>query len=175
MQTNEIKTAGIASTVIEDDVELGHVLMLDLDDVDEEVAIETAESIAGPAVVLESSRGSYHVYGLRIRSWDRVVSELEESAASGHYVREMIDRERCVLRTQPKLSEDNDVVTPEPKIVDVIDADEDDLAISYPHLAVLRQLPEADWFDGLLDLSRSDSARGDGLPSEMWSYSGGVC
>lgn len=167
----EIKTAGVSSRVSEDRDVIGHVLMLEYDEVGLEVVRDDIERLGGPLVLCESSARSYHLWDLRIRSWPEVVEELLVSRADEQYVEEMIDRGRCVLRTHPKLLvESNDVVKPSPVVIDAIDLDDEqrgedgDVEISRPHLKALRELNDGGLYTNLPE-------RGDSMPVEYWSYS----
>lgn len=171
--STEVKTAGVGSGVFdEDESELGHVVMLDYDDVDVDIVLEDADALPGPAVVLSSSPGSWHVWGLRVRSWTAALDAMRESRASSAFVDEMSQRERAVLRTQPKLTDDHTVRTPPPLPIRVVG--ELETEISRPHTIRLRELAtkcgrphvEAD----LATMLEGESTIGRTLRSEAWSY-----
>lgn len=176
-EITQVKTSGVGSAVRDEhDSELGHVVMLDYDGVDYELALAEAQEIDGPAVVVRSSPGSWHVWGLRVRSWDAVENRMLRSAASSEFVSEMLERERCVLRTHPKLTRDNMEASPSPVPVTLLE-DESDAEISKPHairLWQLAQLADSDEVASeLAALLDSDRAIGKTLSSETWFYRGG--
>lgn len=171
----EVKTAGIASAVFgEDRAVLGHVLMADYDDVDESAAVDHATRVDGPAVVVRSSPGSHHVYGLGVRPWGDLIDELRGTGASQGFVEEMLDRERAVLRIAAKLDvETDEVVTDAPVPFLVLD-DEGDAPVSRPHAIRLSQLAEdAGEHRAARQLDRlatGPRAFGETLTREMWAY-----
>lgn len=146
-----LETTGIESEVVDDDLEhVGHVLMLEYDDVDPAPVREDARDIDGPTVVVNSSPRSYHLYGLAVRSWDDVVVALEESNASREYVREMTRRGTATLRTGPKRTPSGSIATRAPYPLEVDVGTTEPVEISRPHAARLRQLAEQrDPFDVL--------------------------
>ena len=171
---HEVKTAGVGSAVFdEDESELGHIVMLDYDSIRFELVLKDAYAIPGPAVVLSSSPGSWHIWGLRVRSWDEALKQMQQSRASDGFVDEMSDRGRAVLRTQPKLTADNSTRTPPPLPFRVVGDVETE--ISRPHTIRLRELAaaaqrehvEADLATMLDD---ETATIGRTLRSETWSY-----
>lgn len=174
--SREVKTAGIASVVFDEDRDvLGHVLMADYDDADPYDVKAAAGRVDGPAVVVRSSTSSYHVYGLQIRpSWGDLIDELRSTGASQGFVEEMLDRERAVLRTQAKLdTETGDVATEAPvPILVLAERGEGEAPVSKPHAVRLRQLAEAAGREQVAsDLDRlAERGEGETLTREMWAY-----
>lgn len=173
----KVKTAGIGSEVLTGETCMGHVVMADFDATPAWTVIEAAQELDGPAVIAQSSGGepaSWHVYGLQVREWPDVEDALEQLGPSEEYVAEMRDRARCVLRTQPKILEGGEMMTPSPVPVDVV-LDEDSTApISRPHIVRLRQLAEEAGRCGMLvaleDLEHDPRATGETLSQDMWAY-----
>lgn len=146
---HRISTAGLASQVYADDRSvLGHVVMLDLDDVDPAVALEQAERLDDVAVVLRSSAGCYHVVGLGVRPFDEAVATAEASASCPEYVAEMREQGRFVARTMPKFRQSTgETYKDEPEPVAVASGDG---PVSRPHAIRFAQLAE--------DVGRDDVA-----------------
>ena len=136
---HKLTTAGLASYVFTGaEVLLGHVVVLDLDDVDPATALEEAAALSDPAVVLRTSTGCYHVVGLGVRAFDAALEAARASRACPDYVDEMGERGRFVARTFEKLrQESGEVYKPTPEPVVVVDGDG---PVSRPHATRLRQL-----------------------------------
>jgi hypothetical protein len=138
-----LRTTTISSVVAdEDEQDLGHVLMLDYDDVDPLVPIQDARSLDGLTAVSRSSPGSYHVLDLRVCRWYEVVERARSTRASGTYIEDMADRGEFALRVGPKLTkdgEDVEVSAPVPVAVDPGDV-RLDRPLSEPHVEVLLDL-----------------------------------
>lgn len=134
-----LRTDGVYSKVFDDDeCLLGHVTMLDYDEVDEQTVVEDAERLPGCFVMVESSEGRYHLYDLRVQSWESVVETMQESRASESYVEEMVDQERAVLRTGDKIRQTGYQYREGPTPLSVhASADALDANISGPHLSRL--------------------------------------
>ncbi len=143
--TLTLETTGIESeTVDAHQTTLGHVVMLDYDDAPLSVALEDAEALRGPTVVVSSSTDSWHVYGLEIRSWDDVVVALEDSRASREYVREMTRRGTATLRITEKVDPHGETITGKPVPVAVgVTRPADPIPVSRPHVSQLRSMAEA--------------------------------
>jgi len=139
-----LETTGIESEAVDEDLTpIGHVLMLDYDDVGLEAVQEDAETVRGPAVVVRSSARSYHLYGLEIRTWDDVVSALRSSRASSEYISEMIRRGVATLRTSSKATPDGQITAPAPAPIAVtMTRPGYKIPVSRPHAAQLRTLAE---------------------------------
>ena len=135
---DRVRCNGIESAVLDEDrEEIGHVLMLDYDDVGRQTVMREAEDLDGLSVVVESSTGSYHVYGLSVRSWESAVETARESSASESYVDEMDRRGEFTLRVSGKGDE------PAPTVVGISgrgSEDSDLTAVSDPHLSVLQDM-----------------------------------
>lgn len=143
---SKIETEGIESTVLNDaQEEIGHVVLLDLDEQPRAVAESIAERIDGPAVLVRSDPGSvgsssYHVYGLELRPWDRAIDIAREiDAVSAEYVEEMDRRGVSTLRIGSK----GDAPAPEVVAVDIPD-DPDAAEISAPHCSILEELTDGE-------------------------------
>jgi hypothetical protein len=124
---------------------LGHVLMLDYDDV-REVAprISLLDSLDGVSVLLESSDGSYHGYNLSVRSIEEQVYRAAQTESEAGHVRSSARRDHFVLRWTAKLREpDMTEYKPAPSVV-WCSVSESDVPQSEPHLRALAQRAEED-------------------------------
>lgn len=164
---HRIVTAGLASFVHDSDREtIGHVLMLDLDDVeDPAIAIEQAEDLDDLSIVLRSSPRSYHVVGLGVRSWDVATSQAVRSRADLDYVVEMMDKGRFIARSQPKIRRETGEIykrSPEPVFVSPGEG-----PISRPHTRRIEQIANnvgrEDVADRLVDAARGVEQIGETL------------
>lgn len=153
-------TSSVYSRVFDGERDLlGHILMVEYDDVDPEVPVEDAEGFPGVAVVLRSSRRSYHVVDLGVRSWGSVVGLATDSRGERDHVDAMVSEGRFALRTQPKVLKVGDVYKPAPEPVYVASGEYQDPPLSAPHLTVLRQMcEETDRLDVDSSLSTVESA-----------------
>lgn len=139
-----LETTGIESAAVDEALEpVGHVLMLDYDDAHTSTVREDLETLRGPAVVVQSSPRSYHIYGLEIRPWDHVVVDLEQSRASREFVREMTRRGTATLRTGPKRRTDGEIEARAPVPIGVtLTRPGYPIEVSRPHTARLRELAD---------------------------------
>jgi len=159
---HRIVTSGVASMVYDADRELlGHVLMLDLDDVDPTAAIAEADRLDEHAVVVRSSHRCYHVVGLDVRPWDQRVADARDAASSPEFVDEMVDQGRFIMRTQPKLRrESGDIYKHAPEPVHLARGVG---VVSTPHLTVLRQLAEESGYPSMVGVLNALESAADGV------------
>ncbi|WP_344055348.1 hypothetical protein [Streptomyces thermoalcalitolerans] len=137
-----LETTGIESEVVDGDLEpIGHVAMLDYDDVPIGTVLEEIEALEGPAVLSRSSPGSWHVVDLEVRPFAEAIEVARSSTASREFVSEM-DRRGCLtLRIGPKRRPDGSVETPAPVPITVHVPDGlEEVEVSRPHAGRLRQL-----------------------------------
>lgn len=141
--THRVLSAGVCSRVFDSDQEeIGHVLMVEYDNTTRWQPRQDARDLPGLSVVLRSSPGSYHLWDLGVRSWDRQIELAEGTECCRTHLSEMIEQGRSVLRTQPKLyADDRSVYKSAPVPVYVYDS-MDDSPISAPHATRLAQLAE---------------------------------
>lgn len=142
-----LRTRTVSSIVAdEDERTLGHVLMLDYDDVDPEVPVEDARDLDGLAVVSRSSPGSYHVLDLRVDRFEAHVSRADRTRAEESYVDSMVSRGEFVLRVGAKRREQGEQgerpYKAAPVPVAVSPGDVVRRPLSAPHIEVLRELSE---------------------------------
>ena len=141
---SRVETSGIESGVYADDDLVGHVLLLDYDETSRDRVLSDAEEIDGPSVVLSSSPGSWHVYGLAVRSWESTLRAARSSSASEAYIEEMDRRGESTLRIGAK----GDEPAPSVEAVDV--PSEGSGTVSRPHCSILRELCDVDELELLL-------------------------
>lgn len=170
----EFVSAGVASAVHDGDRELvGHVLLLDYDDVPASVVADDAARLDGPVVVVRSSVGSWHVWALSLRSWQEAVDDARETSACQHFVDSMVDKGRFVLRTQPKFSVDGEIRRSAPAPDSVIG--DVSAPVSQPHAIRLRQMADDAGLDDVADelrqIGTSDHAVGRTFPTHDFHYS----
>lgn len=143
-----VYTAGVSSAVLDGDECVGHVLLLDCDDVDALTAYRAAESMNGVTAVLESSEGSYHVWNLTVRPFEEAILDgLSWRIADSEHVAQSRRRGRYVLRATSKVRDDGTRYKAPPKLLDVFvnltDEDGDDVGPqSLPHLLRLEAMVE---------------------------------
>lgn len=178
-----LETTGVESEAVDEALEpIGHVLMLDYDDALPETVLEDARAIDGPAVVVASSVGSYHVYGLALRSLEEAIEEAQSTEASSEYLEEMDRRGMFTLRTGPKEA-DGEIETPAPVPIRVTMTLEHPTDVSRPHTAQLRSMAER---AGIDDVARRLAAIetgavpglepvGEQLPRTRYETRGGDC
>lgn len=154
--TDVVEAQGVESEVVREDLEpVGHVVMLEYDDVPAHVVREDLERLLEPTVLVRSSTRSWHVYGLQVRSWPRVVRTLRQSNASSEYVDEMVRRGTATLRTSPKIDGQGELRKPRPVPVGVtLTRPESTIEVSKPHCARLRQLAEESGLEAVADQLR---------------------
>lgn len=133
-------TAGLSSTVLDGDEVVGHTLLLDLDDVDQDEVRDAAQSAAGVRAVFESSPGSYHLWVLSVEEFeDAILSGLSWQVADAEHVKQSYRRGRYVLRIVAKVREDGETYKEAPRLRAVYADDEVEAPISRPHLRWIEQ------------------------------------
>lgn len=140
-EDHRVLTEGVTTDVWrEDRSRVGHILMAEWDDIDDpSEPLMAAEDAPGPAVVLRSSPGCYHLWDLLVRpTWDGMVEEVREVSGEPDWVEERIRHERFVLRTAAKVRE-SDLSTYKPAPEPVY-ATFGDGPVSRPHLTKLLQM-----------------------------------
>lgn len=139
-----LETTGIESEAVDAGLEpAGHVLMLDYDDEPLEAVQSDLETIPGPSVLVHSSPGSWHVYGLALRPFEDAIEEARSTNASSEYVDEMDRRGVFTLRTGAKVDDRGEIEKPVPVPIAVtLTPTEDPIDVSRPHTVRLRQLAE---------------------------------
>ena len=142
-----LETSGVLSHVREGDETLGHVLMIEWDDVDDVMRpIRTADRLPGVSVLLRSSPGNYHLYGLSVRPRDEQLLDAVRKNGDVWQARWAVRRGYFVLRVLEKLrSESGDVYKPSPEPLRVFDSGSE-----YPQSRPHRDL--------LLDIAREHGA-----------------
>lgn len=143
-----LRASGLSSVVQDDGESVGHILMLDYDDVaDTFGVIEEVERVPGVSVILESSPGSYHGYNLSVRPFERQVTDATRKSGEMSHVRQSARRGYFVLRWSRKIHEqDGTEYKPAPQIISVSVA-ESDQPQSEPHLSLFAQQAESDGLD----------------------------
>jgi hypothetical protein len=162
-----VSASGLSSGVPDGDGDvLGHVLMLDYDDVRDILAIiGDLEPMDGVSVVLESSSGSYHGYNLSVRPFADAIVDGARSESDLRHVRASARRGYYVLRITDKLRGDGEVYkdAPTPVWVGVSDSDRPQ---SEGHLRMLedaaREDDRPDLADDLADAQERLQTIGDG-------------
>lgn len=162
---HQLVTAGVRSDVIDTDGEtVGHVVMLDYDDVDPADALADARDLAGPTLLLRSSPGSYHVVDLAVRPWSDALDAGRSSAACSTFVDGMADRGHYSLRTLRKLRKTGERYRDAPEPVALLPGDAGPLSV--PHLTHYRQLAE----DRAPDLADALDADGETVGRTLISF-----
>lgn len=166
-----LETSGLLSHVRADDETIGHVLMIeydDLDDVDGVMRpIRAAERMPGISVLLRSSQGSYHVYGLSVRPVEEQLLDAMRKDGDVWAARWAARRGYFVLRVLPKTrSESGEIYKEAPEPIRVFNS-ESDYPQSKPHADMLLDLARshgADDVEGdLLEALDEHELAGDGL------------
>ena len=141
---NEIlETTGLLSHVLDGEEVLGHILMIEWDDITDVFRpIRTAERLPGISVLLESSPGSYHLYNLSVRPIEEQLLDAMRKDGDVWQARWAARREYFVLRVVGKIrSESREVYKPAPEPLKVF-ASESEFPQSAPHLDILLDLAE---------------------------------
>ena len=136
-----LETSGLLSHVREGDETVGHVLMIEWDDIDDVMRpIRTADRIPGVSVLLRSSPGSYHLYNLSVRSVETQLLDAVRKNGDVWQARWAVRRGYFVLRILPKVrSESGEVYKPAPEPIRVFDS-ESECPQSRPHRDMLADL-----------------------------------
>jgi len=141
-RTNETLVAsGMLSTVSDAEGEgLGHILMLDYDDIQQvSPVISMLDHQPGVSVLLQSSRGSYHAYNLSVRPIEQQIYRAAQTESEAGHVRSSARRDYFVLRWTAKLRDsDMSEYKPAPEVIwySVTSTEEPQ---SKPHLQALAQ------------------------------------
>ncbi len=149
-----VYTAGVSSAVLDGDEAVGHVLLLDCDDVDQITVYNAAASMDGITAVFESSTGSFHIWNLTVHPWeDAILTGLSWRVSDAEHVKQSYRRGRYVLRTTAKVREDAETGSvvhykEAPRLLDVfvdLDRDGEDEPVgpqSLPHLRRLASIAD---------------------------------
>lgn len=162
METSEaVVTAGVTSHVYDDDGEqVGHVLLLDLDDVGLLEAVGVADHLDSVAVVLESSEGSHHVWSLGVDTLNNhTLTGLSYDATDDGHVGASFRRGYAVLRFVGKVTSDDEMYKDRPTVTHVSAAGARGHH-SKPHAEMLRSLvaDQGDDVSGAVDALNDDGA-----------------
>ena len=146
-----LETSGLLSTVLEDGDEIGHVLMVEYDDIDDVMRpIRQAERTPGISVLLRSSPGSYHVYNLSVRDRDTQLLDAVRKDGDVWQARWAVRRGHFVLRILAKRrSESREIYKDAPEPVRVFSS-ESEFPQSSPHLEILEDLCRRQAIDDVL-------------------------
>lgn len=162
-----LETSGILSHVQEDGETIGHVLMIEWDDVDDVMTpIKTAKRYPGISVLLRSSARNYHLYGLSVRDRNTQLVDAMRKNGDVFQARWAARRGYFVLRLLAKFrSESREPYKPAPEPVKVFSS-ESEHAQSAPHIDILKQLATSagreDLVDDLREAEREHELVGDG-------------
>lgn len=139
-------TRAVESSVLDESGdEVGHVALFDLDEVGIEAARHVARVVGGYTVILRSSPGSYHVWGLSVRPIDEII----EIAAG----LEAVDREHtalsnqrdcCVVRIEEKIAAATGRTVADKPVFREAIAQPSALPQSKPHWAELAKMLDVD-------------------------------
>jgi hypothetical protein len=138
-----VTTAGVTSHVFEgDDGDeiAGHVLLLDLDDAALIDAVKVADDLEGVAAVLQSSAGSFHVWGLSVSTFrEQTIRAMSYHDGDDKHVGSSWRRGYAVLRVTGKLQADGETYKERPTVCHVSPSGADG-PHSAAHAAMLRSL-----------------------------------
>lgn len=137
-----VTTAGVTSHVYSDDGDdlEGHVLLLDLDDAELLDAVKVADDLEGVAAVLQSSEGSYHVWGLSVATFrEQTIRAMSYHDGDDKHVGSSWRRGYAVLRLVGKVRRDGETYKSRPTVVHVSPSGADG-PHSAAHAAMLRSL-----------------------------------
>jgi len=141
-RTNEtLLASGMLSTVSDAEGEgLGHILMLDYDDIQQvSPVISMLDHQPGVSVLLQSSKGSYHGYNLTVRPIEQQIYRAAQTESEAGHVRSSARRDYFVLRWTAKLREpDKTEYKPAPEVIWCSVSETDDPQ-SEAHLQALAQ------------------------------------
>lgn len=138
-----LETSGLLSHVREEGETIGHILMIEWDDVDDIMrVIRTASALPGISVLHRSSPGSYHLYGLSVRPVEDQLLDAMRKNGDVYQARWGARRGYFALRILPKIrSESREIYKTAPQPVRVFNS-ESDYPQSRPHLDMLIQIAE---------------------------------
>lgn len=145
-----LDTSGVLSHVVESEETIGHVLMIEWDDIDDVMRpIRTANRMPGISVLLRSSARSYHLFNLSVRTRDEQLLDALRKDGDVWQARWAARRGYFVLRILPKIRhESRDVYKDGPQPVAVFSR-ESEFRQSTPHYELLLDMARE---GGLSDL-----------------------
>lgn len=73
-----VSSKGLKSSVYGDETEIGHILMLDVENKSLEELYDVVYQLDGYNFIMESSEGSYHIYDPTIRSKQETVDKMKQ-------------------------------------------------------------------------------------------------
>ena len=168
-----LETTGLLSHVLDGEEVVGHILMIEWDDIDDVFRqIRTAERLPGISILLESSPGSYHLYNLSVRPIEEQLLDAMRKDGDVWQARWAARRGYFVLRVVGKIrSESREVYKPAPEPLKVFYT-ESEFPQSAPHLDMLLDLSEEQNIDkvseDLRDLREDLDLIGDGLRADHY-------
>lgn len=119
------------------DVENPHVTLLDCDDVDALSVHRAATAMDGFTAVWKSSEGSFHLWSLIPRDFDKsILDALELQIADAEHIKQSKQRGCWILRAAPKVRDDGRRYKDGPELRAVYDDGEGE--VSKGHLSVVR-------------------------------------
>ena len=163
-----LETSGLLSHVRADGDTVGHVLMIEWDEVDDVmVPIRTAERYPGISVLLRSSPTNYHMFGLSVRDRNEQLVDAMRKNGDVYQARWAARRGYFALRILPKIrSESRSEYKPAPEPVRVFDS-ESSHPQSRPHIDMLIDVAHSsdrtDVADALREARAEHDLVGDGL------------
>ena len=163
-----LDTSGLLSHVQEGEETIGHVLMIEWDEVEDVMQpIQTADRLPGISILLRSSPTNYHLFNLSVRDRDEQLLDAVRKNGDVWQARWAARRGYFALRVLPKIrSESREIYKPAPEPVRVFTG-ESDYPQSRPHLDMLidisRDQQADELVDDLLDARDRYELVGDGL------------
>lgn len=174
---HEVASAGVTSCVLDAaGNRLGHVVLLDYDDLDLGQVRQRVTDLPDPSVIIESSPGRYHVWVPVIHSWDEAIELAEGSGCDPEYVSWIEEKEEMFLRCARKVAlDDESIRATAPTVIESVGGSDADAAVSGPHLKHIAELCSEGFGPGdceklIDDIIDDNDIVGAAAPTEKYVY-----
>ncbi len=165
-----LTTTGVNSQVLDkSDNTVGHITLCDYDDTcgaDYDLMLEDVINLQGITAILKSSKQSYHVWNLSIRSKTEVLETKAGLHDDSKHLCIGYRRGRWALRLSGKYEPNGDVYKSAPQLQRVI-CNKSDMPQSKPHVNLLLALADRQDVDIDIDKDRYD-LQGQAAPTEQY-------
>jgi len=165
-----LTTTGVNSQVLDkSDSTIGHITLCDYDDTcgaDYDLMLEDVINLQGITAILKSSKQSYHVWNLTLRTRNDTLAKKASLHDDANHTCIGYRRGRWALRLSGKYEPNGDVYKSEPQVQRVI-CNSTDKTQSKPHVNLLLAIANRQGMDIDIDKSRYD-LQGQAAPTEQY-------
>lgn len=141
IDANILTTKSVCSNVDEDGETVGHIVLLDYDDIHKRQVESRLDDVPGITVLLRSSEGSFHAWNLCVQSLEKTACRQILLRDDVNHIRNGISAGRWRLRIGPKVYRGGEVYKERPELV-AVGINPTDQPQSRPHMDAVKALWE---------------------------------